>query len=222
MQAISLERSNFAQTAVVSLLTLAALALFGLVLAYWTWVWFAPRAEPRAEAAAGEAGNLASAGRVFGRVERNKNSATPTGIAIKLLGVAAASGGRRGYAVVQLDAKQILAVHEGGDVAPGVRLAEVLPDHVILERGGMRESLAWPERKGSATPAVKAAESVAPRAAESAAPQPAPPQPAPPQSAAPQPAEAAAPRAAEPVAAKAAEPVAPRGRRSARRQNDEE
>jgi len=166
MQALPLGRPGLAQTALVYLLTLAALALFGLVLAYWTWAWFAPRAEPRAEPAAGEAGNLAFTGRVFGRVERNKNSATPTGIAIKLLGVAAASGGRRGYAVVQLDAKQILAVHEGGDVAPGVRLAEVLPDHVILERGGMRETLAWPEKKGSAPLSPKAAETAAPKPAE--------------------------------------------------------
>ncbi len=197
MQALPLGRPGLAQTALVYLLTLAALALFGLVLAYWTWAWFAPRAEPRAEPAAGEAGNLAFAGRVFGRVERNKNSATPTGIAIKLLGVAAASGGRRGYAVVQLDAKQILAVHEGGDVAPGVRLAEVLPDHVILERGGMRETLAWPEKKGSAPLSPKAAESVAARAAETAAPKP-----------------------AEVLVPRTAEAVAPRGRRSAGRGSD--
>ena len=59
----------------------------------------------------------------------------------------AASGGRRGYAVVQLEAKQILAVHEGEDVAPGIRLAEVHADHVILERNGVRETLAWPEKK---------------------------------------------------------------------------
>jgi general secretion pathway protein C len=162
MQVLPLGRSGLAQTVLVSLLTLAALALFGLVLAYWTWVWFAPRAEPRAEAAAGEAGNLASAGRVFGRVERNNNSASPTGIAIKLLGVVAASGGRRGYAVVQLDAKQILAVHEGEDVTPGVRLAEVLPDHVILERGGVRETLAWPEKRATAAIAATAATAATP------------------------------------------------------------
>lgn len=197
MQVLPLGRSGLAQTVLVSLLTLAALALFGLVLAYWTWVWFAPRAEPRAEAAAGEAGNLASAGRVFGRVERNKNSASPTGIAIKLLGVVAASGGRRGYAVVQLDAKQILAVQEGEDVTPGVRLAEVLPDHVILERGGVRETLAWPEKKASASASTKAAESVAPRVAESAAPKP-----------------------AEPVAPRATQPAAPGARGSAGRRND--
>jgi general secretion pathway protein C len=157
MQVLPLGRSGLAQTALVYLLTLAALALFGLVLAYWTWAWFAPRTEPRAEPVAAEAGNLAMAGRVFGRVERSKTSAAPTGIAIKLLGVVAASGGRRGYAVVQLDAKQILAVHEGDDIAPGVRLAEVLTDHVILERSGLRETLAWPEKRATGVTTATAA-----------------------------------------------------------------
>lgn len=148
------------QTAVVSLLTLAAVVLLGLVLAYWTWIWFAPRAEPRAEIAAVGTGSLASAGLLFGRLGRNKSTAAPTGIAIKLLGVAAASGGRRGYAVVQLDAKQILAVHEGADVNPGLRLAEVHPDHVILERGGVRETLTWPQQKRA--PAATAAQPAPP------------------------------------------------------------
>jgi len=38
-------------------------------------------------------------------------------------------------------------VREGEDLAPGIRLAEVGTDHVILERGGARETLAWPGRK---------------------------------------------------------------------------
>ena len=186
MQVLPLGRASVAQTAVVSLLTLAAVAVFGLVLAYWTWVWFAPRAEPRAEVAVAPSGNLASAGLVFGRVERNKAAAAgPTGIAIKLLGVVAASGGRRGYAVVQLEGKQILAVHEGEDVAPGLRLAEVHPEHVMLERGGVRETLAWPQKKGVALVSAQVA-------------------------------EPAAPKPAEVVAPPAPEPVAPRGRRSSR------
>ena len=160
MAELPLGRSSLTQSAVVSLLTLAAVALFGLVLAYWTWIWFAPRVEPRAEAAVVGTGSLASAGLVFGRVERSRNTAAPTGIAIKLLGVVAASGGRRGYAVVQLEAKQILAVHEGEDVAPGLRLAEVHPDHVILERGGVRETLTWPQQKSA--PAVTAAQPAPP------------------------------------------------------------
>lgn len=154
MPVLPLGRSNLAQTAVVALLTLAAVALFGFVLAYWTWNWFAPRAERRAEVAAVGTTSLASAGLVFGRVERTRNTAAPTGIAIRLLGVVAASGGRRGYAVVQLEAKQILAVHEGEDVTPGLRLAEVHPDHVILERGGVRETLTWPQQKRAAATTV--------------------------------------------------------------------
>jgi len=155
MLELPLGRSSLTQTAIVTSLILAAVALFGLVLAYWTWIWFAPRAESRAEVAAVGTGSLASAGLVFGRVERNKNTAAPTGIAIKLLGVVAASGGRRGYAVVQLEAKQILAVLEGEDVTPGLRLAEVHPDHVILERSGVRETLTWPQQKRA--PAATAA-----------------------------------------------------------------
>ena len=151
MQALQLGPSNTAQTAVVSLLTLIAVALLGLVLAYWTWAWIAPNAEPRVEAAAAQSGGIASAGAMFGKLPHNQKGAAPTGIAIKLLGVVAASGGRRGNAVVQLEGKQILAVHEGEDVAPGIRLAGVEPDHVILERGGVRETLAWPEKRSAAT-----------------------------------------------------------------------
>jgi general secretion pathway protein C len=164
MLELRLGRSSLIQSAVVSLLTLAAVALFGLVLAYWTWIWFAPRAAPRAEATAVATGSLASAGFVFGRVERGRNTVAPTGMAIKLLGVVAASGGRRGYAIVQLEAKQILAVQEGEDVTPGLRLAEVHPDHVILERGGVRETLTWPQQKRApaATTAAQPAQPVPP------------------------------------------------------------
>ena len=150
---ISLERASLAQTAAVSLVTLGALALLGWVLAYWTWAWLAPRPEPRAPAAAMPCGGAGLAQGLFGNLPRDQNIA-PTGIAIKLLGVVAAVGGRRSYAVVQLEARQILAVREGEDVAPGIRLAEVHPDHVILERNGARETLAWPEKNPSAQSAA--------------------------------------------------------------------
>ena len=171
MQALPFGRSGLAQTVLISSLTLVAVVLLGAVLAYWTWAWFAPRAEPRLEAIAAQSGSVASAGAFFGDVPRNPETAAPTGIAIRLLGVVAASGGRRGYAVVQLEAKEILAVHQGEDVAPGIRLAEVHVDHVILERDGARETLAWPEKKrASALSAQQAAVSVAPRAVPPAAP----------------------------------------------------
>jgi general secretion pathway protein C len=170
MQALLFERSNLAQTAVVWLLTLAGVTLFGVVLAYWSWIWFGPRAEPRVEPAAAQGNSVGSAGAIFGNVQRKQETAAPTGIAIRLLGVAAASGGRRGYAVVQLDAKEILAVEEGEDVAPGTRLAEVYSDHVILERGGVRETLAWPQKKASVPTSTPAARATARQAAQPTAP----------------------------------------------------
>src|SRR5487761_1913339 len=196
MQALPFGRVNVAQTVLVSSLTLVAVALLGAVLAYWTWVWFAPRAEPRIEASAVQSGSVASAGALFGNVPRNQAAAAPTGLAIRLLGVVAASGGRRGYAVVQLEGKQILAVHEGEDVAPGIRLAEVDADHVILERNGVRETLAWPQRPGSAPASAQVDRTAA--------------------------AQAPAVAAAQAAAAASAQAVAGRRGRAAARRNDNE
>lgn len=206
MQALSLGRSGLAQKALVSSLMLLAVALLGAVLAYWTWVWFAPRPEPRTEASAAQTGSVASAGAVFGSVPRKQGVAAPTGIAIRLLGVVAASGGRRGHAVVQLEGKQVLAVQEGGDLAPGIRLAEVRAENVILERNGVRETLAWPERKITAAALPKAAQYSIPQARPAAAPAPA-------EAVAAQ----AAPAPAEPPAPQAAQALAPRAKRSAGR-----
>ena len=148
---LALGRLPFEQIA-VSVLTLASVALLGVVLAYWTWIGFAPPAEPRAGVAPIQTSGVAPAGEIFGVEQRQQTAAAPTGIAIRLLGVVAATGSQPGYAVVQLDAKRILAVPEGNEIDPGVRLAEVHPDHVILERGGARERLEWPKRQPTAAP----------------------------------------------------------------------
>ena len=157
MPQISFERSSLAQTSFVSLATIAALLSLGFVLAYWTWAWFAPGVEPRAPGIAAGNGTqqIASAGNLFGSRQRGGNALAPTGIDIKLHGVMAAAGGKSGYAVLQLDGKRDLAVREGQDIAPGIRLAEVRPDHVILERNGVRESLAWPKKDTPASPLNK-------------------------------------------------------------------
>lgn len=143
---ISNRRSNLAQTALVSALGLAALSLLGLVLAYWTWAWLGPRPAPRLESSAESPGPIAAAGDLFGRAPPRDGGDAQTGLSIRLLGVVAATAGRPGYAVMQLDAKQSLAVREGEIVTPGVRLDKVYPDHVTLERSGTRETLAWPAR----------------------------------------------------------------------------
>jgi general secretion pathway protein C len=146
MRELLLDRSTIAQSALVTLATIAALVLLGLVAAYWTWAWLAPLPEPRAPGASNSGPAAASAGGLFGAAQRDANGPVRTGIAIRLLGIVAATEGRSGYAVMQLDSKEILAVREGEEVAPGMVLAEVGIDHVILERGGTRETLAWPEK----------------------------------------------------------------------------
>ena len=147
-QGMALERSNIGQTGVVSLATFAAFALLGLVLAYWAWAWLAPAAAARAPALAETAGGASSAGALFGNLKDGPGKAAASSGAIRLMGVVAASGSRRGHAVLRLDAKKTVAVLQGEDIEPGLRLAEVHVDHVVVERNGARETLAWPEKNG--------------------------------------------------------------------------
>ena len=122
---------------------LAAAALLGVVLAYWSWAWLAPPAAARAPAAAGLSGGTSSADALFGTA----GEAAAASGNVRLMGVIAASRGRRGQAVMRLDAKQTVAILEGEEVEPGLRLAEVHVDHIVLERNGARETLAWPSKK---------------------------------------------------------------------------
>jgi len=154
---LSIGPTEFAQTAVVTVVTVAALALLGLVGGYWTWQWLAPRQEPHVQAQTEPGGQIAPALELFGSIPKGGSAPAPTGIAIRLLGVVAALKGRDGYAIVVLDGKQIVATREGEDIAPGIQLAEVATDHVILDRNGIRESLAWPENTPAVEPAAAAA-----------------------------------------------------------------
>ena len=129
-----------------SLATVPALALLGVVLAYWSWAWLAPPPAPRAPAAVEIAGRTSSAGGLFGAMKERSGAAAAASGAIRLMGVVAASGERRGQAVLRLDAKKTVAVLQGDDIEPGLRLAEVHVDHIVLERNGARETLAWPEK----------------------------------------------------------------------------
>jgi len=151
----TINRPDIAETAIVTVAMLAALALLGVVAAYWTWGWFAPRPEPGVQAAAAPSGQVASALDLFGTIQKEATVGVPTGLAIRLLGVVAATKGREGYAIVVLDGKQIFALREGEEISPGIRLVEVAADHVIFDRGGNLETLAWPEKGPSAESATQ-------------------------------------------------------------------
>jgi general secretion pathway protein C len=134
------------QTALVILVTAGAIALFASIAAHWTWRWLAPAPASSAPRAI-HAGRLQpSANALFGNPDTGMESTAPTGSTIRLLGLVASTSGKRGYAVLRVDPKQILTIREGDEVSPGIRLAEVGIEHVILERGAVKEMLGWPAR----------------------------------------------------------------------------
>jgi len=146
MQASSPAAFSLAQTAIVSLVTLAAIAVLVLTLAYWAWGWLAPPVVQPVPVAVPEVSSVAEAQGLFGIAKTNSSKAEPVSGRVSLLGVVAAHGSEPGYAVLRLDTKQTVTVRRGGEFEPGVRLAEVHAEHVVLERDGIRETLAWPNR----------------------------------------------------------------------------
>ncbi|MEX2131801.1 MAG: type II secretion system protein N [Pseudohongiellaceae bacterium] len=144
-----MNRDLSVQTALVFSLTLGTLALLCLVLVNGVWLWLAPLPEAAAPAAVQSNAPLLAAYQVFGRVAQNLPAPTAaqpasTGLAIRLLGIIAAQDDGEDYAVVLLAPATILAIREGQEFTPGVRLHEVSRNHLILERGGVLETLDWP------------------------------------------------------------------------------
>lgn len=128
-----------------------ALVLLGMVLAYWSWALLGPGPEPRVRLSAEPAGSLLDASNVFGNAPRHASGATATGLGITLVGVIAGTAGQPGHALMRIGAKQVVA-RAGEQLAPGIRLLQVFPDHILLERNGARETLAWPDRRNIANP----------------------------------------------------------------------
>jgi len=142
MRAVSIDRSDLALRALVSLINVVALACLAAVLAFWTWRWMLSPPEPASRGVVGITVGTSADANLFG--SSGAAVATTTLAGIRLLGVVAGSGGRPGYAVMQLDGKPIVALLAGSELAPGLVLAEVHPRGVVLERSGIRETLALP------------------------------------------------------------------------------
>lgn len=123
---------------------LLALGLLGWVLAYWTWAWFSPQTEARVETAVVSAGRPEVAYDLFGQAQQ---TAATAGGSISLLGVIAESGTADSYAIMRYADQPVRPVRKGNEVAPGIRLSEVYPDKVVVERGGVAETIALPDRR---------------------------------------------------------------------------
>src|SRR5687767_11834835 len=142
MQHISSAPLRVAEKLGVLALTLVAVVALGAVLAYWTWAWVAPRPIAPAPAIA-QIPTLESAYRLFGGA---RAAAAPAQTSFALIGVAASSGTGAGYAIVHNGTRTVV-VRAGDEAAPDVRVAEVHPTHVVLDRGGRRETLELPKRR---------------------------------------------------------------------------
>lgn len=103
-----------------------------LLLAKHVWVLFAPaeHAVPGTTVAA----QSTQAEQLFGIANTATTSASLNGI--RPIGIFASR--KSGFAVMMTDTGQV-GVGLGGEVVPGIRLVETQPDHVILERNGVKQ-----------------------------------------------------------------------------------
>lgn len=110
-------------------------------LAWWTWVFVAPGpvATPARE---GRDVDLAAVARLFGAAppaEGGPSTASASGLHLK--GVVAPTPGTQASAIFSTGSGRDVAVYIDREVQPGVKLAEVHADHVIVSRAGVPERI---------------------------------------------------------------------------------
>ncbi len=121
--------------------TLAIVALtlvLAFQLAHWTWVFIAP--PEVAKTADREAGvDMAAIAKLFGAAPPASASASTSGLRLK--GVVAPDAGPIASAIFSTGGGKDVAVFVDREITPGVTLAEVKPDHVVVSRNGARERI---------------------------------------------------------------------------------
>ena len=123
---------GFLGTVFVVALTLA----LAWQLAHWTWVFFAP-APVAADVDREDPVDLAAVARLFGGEAPDAANASVAG-SLKLKGVVAPTPEGPASAIFSIGSGRDISVFIGREVQPGVKLVEVMPDHVIVTRGGVR------------------------------------------------------------------------------------
>ncbi len=133
-----------------SILLVALVLLLAWQLAYWTWIFAAPRTVVSAEPQGGAA-DVAVAARLFGGSSPVTTATGPAASAssLRLKGVVAPTPGRTASAIFNSGSGRDLAVFLEGDVQPGVKLVEVLPGAVVVARGGIRERIELEVHRGA-------------------------------------------------------------------------
>ena len=137
-----------------TLLVAALVLVLAWQLAYWTWVFFTPPQAATAQRGSA-AVDLAAIARLFGAAPP-AGTTTPTGSSgsLRLKGVIAPTPGVVASAIFSTGSGRDIGVPIQGEVQPGVKLAEVHPDHVVLSRAGARERIDLDQPR-SAAPAAR-------------------------------------------------------------------
>lgn len=110
------------------------IVIFAVMLARWIWIFAAPADMAMPATASWQKSEVSE--NLFGHASDVDVGAVASAGNIKLIGVFAHK--TAGFAVLQIDGKQV-GVGMGESVATGMRLVETHSDHVLLERGGMRQ-----------------------------------------------------------------------------------
>jgi len=146
------QRLPLAGTLVVASLVL----VLAWQLAHWTWVFFAPA--PVVSTSAGEgSADLAVAARLFGGTASGATAASAAASNLRLKGVVAPTPGIAASAIFNTGSARDISIYIGNDVAPGVKLVEVLPDAVVVSRSGLRERIELESRKSASRGGTKVA-----------------------------------------------------------------
>lgn len=128
-----------------TLLVVSLVLLLACQLAHWTWVFVSP-APSRVSLPAAREVDFAAIARLFG-AEAPVAAPRAAGT-LRLKGVVAPTPGVAASAIFATGGARDVSVYIGGEVQPGVKLAEVHPDHAIVSRAGVRERIDLEERRG--------------------------------------------------------------------------
>ncbi len=141
------------------LATLVGTALVAAQLALLTWKFVPTTAIPPNPAATVllETPRTDQASRLFGEPPSAAATtiAPPTNIALTLVGTLAVNDPTAGLAILGPTVNDAHVYATGSDVAPGIRLLEVYTDRVIIDRGGVHETLNLPHSVGGMPPVTQ-------------------------------------------------------------------
>lgn len=118
-----------------------AVLVFGVMLAHWTWVLFAPRAISVLPAPLPSSDS--QTGRLFGNAAASAVPVQTILSGVRLVGVFA---GVPGFAVFEVDGKRQTGLATGRELVAGEKLVEVAFDHVVIERNGVRQQIPLAEK----------------------------------------------------------------------------